>query len=79
MRRSSSNQTGKSYKKNLQFLSKCLMCIKLAVGTLKLSEIEQETFDEISISKILKRFVYQSNENLLTRREKFSDICYKIL
>ena len=55
------------------------MCIKLAVGTLKLSEIEQETFDEISISKILKRFVYQSNENLLTRREKFSDICYKIL
>ena len=55
------------------------MCIKLAVGTLKLSEIEQETFDEISISKILKRFVYQSNENLLTRREKFSDIGYKIL
>ena len=55
------------------------MCIKLAVGTLKLSEIEQETFDEISISKILKRFVYQSNENLPTRREKFSDIGYKIL
>ena len=27
------------------------MCIKLAVGTLKLSEIEQEIFDEISIAK----------------------------
>ena len=35
------NQTGKSYKKNIQLLSKCLMCIKLAVGTLKLTEIEQ--------------------------------------
>ena len=51
MRRSSSNQTGKSYKKNTQLLQKFLMCIKIAVGTLKLSEIEQENFDEISIAK----------------------------
>ena len=51
MRRSSWNQASKSYKKNIQLLSKCLMCIKLAVGTLKLSEIEQEIFDEISIAK----------------------------
>ena len=51
MRRSSWNQVSKSYKKNIQLLSKCLMCIKLAVGTLKLSEIEQEIFDEISIAK----------------------------
>ena len=27
------------------------MCIKLAIGTPKLSEIEQEIFDEISIAK----------------------------
>ena len=51
MRRSSWNQTGKSYKKNIQLLLKCLMCINLAVGTLKLTEIEQEYFDEISIAK----------------------------
>ena len=51
MRRSSWNQTGKSYKKNIQLLSKCLMCIKLAVGTLKLFELEQENFDEISVVK----------------------------
>ena len=51
MRRNSWNQTSKCYKKNMQLLSKCLMCIKLAVGTLKLSEIEQENFDEISIAK----------------------------
>ena len=41
MRRRPLNQTGKSYKKNIQLLSKFLMCIKLAVGTLKLTEIEQ--------------------------------------
>ena len=40
MRRNSWNQTSKCYKKNMQLLSKCLMCIKLAVGTLKVSEIE---------------------------------------
>ena len=51
MRRSSWNQTGKSYKKNIQLLSKCLMYLKLAVGTLKLSEIEQENFAEIGIAK----------------------------
>ena len=51
MRRSSCNQTGKKYKKNIQFLSKCPICIKLAVGTLKLSEIEQKIFDEISTAK----------------------------
>ena len=51
MRRSSCNQTGKKYKKNIQFLSKCPICIKLAVGTLKLSEIEQKMFDEISTAK----------------------------
>ena len=51
MRRSSWNQTGKSYKKNIQLLSKCLMWIKPAVGTLKQSEIEQGNFDEISIAK----------------------------
>ena len=51
MRGSSRNQTGKSYNKNIQLLSKCLMCIKLAVGTQKLSEIEQENFEEISTAK----------------------------
>ena len=51
MRRSSWNQTDNSYKKNTQLLSKCLMCIKIAVGRLKLSEIEQENFDKISIAK----------------------------
>ena len=51
MRRSSSNQTGRKYKKNIQFLSKSLICIKLAVGPLKLSEIEQKIFDEISTAK----------------------------
>ena len=50
MRRSSWNETGKSYKKNRQLLSKCPMCIKLAVGTL--SEIEQKNFDKISIAKL---------------------------
>ena len=35
----------------MQLLLKCLMCIKLVVGTLKVSEIEQENFDEISIVK----------------------------
>ena len=50
MKRSSWNQIGKSYKKNMQLLSKCLMCSKV-VGTPKLSEIEQENFDEISIAK----------------------------
>ena len=38
-------------KKNIQPLSKCLLYIKLAVGTLKLSEIGQEISDEISIAK----------------------------
>ena len=52
MRRSSWNETGKSYKKNRQLLSKCPMCIKLAVGTLTLSEIEQKNFDKISIAKL---------------------------
>ena len=42
------------------------MCIKLAVGTLKLSEIEQEIFDETSTAKS-ERFVYQSNDK---EREK---------
>ena len=51
MRRSSWNRIGKSYTNNIQLLSKCLMCIKLAVSTLKLSEIEQENFNEISIAK----------------------------
>ena len=51
MGRSSWNQTDKTYKKNILLLSKCLMCIKLALGTLKLSEIEKENFDEISIAK----------------------------
>ena len=51
MRRSSWNQTGKSYKKNIRLLSKCLMRIKLAVSTLKLAEIEQEKFDEVSVAK----------------------------
>ena len=51
MRRSSWNQTGKSYKKYLLLLSECLMFIKLAVGTLKLSQIEQENFNVISIAK----------------------------
>ena len=51
MRRSSWNQTGKSYKKNMQLLSKCLICIKLAVCMLKLSEIEQESFAGIRIAK----------------------------
>ena len=51
MRRSSWNQTGKSDKKYLLLLSECLMFIKLAVGTLKLSEIEQENFNVISIAK----------------------------
>ena len=46
MRRSSWNETGKSYKKNIQLLSKCL-----AAGTLKLCEIEEEIFDKISIAK----------------------------
>ena len=50
MRKSSWNQIGKSYKKNIQLL-KCFMCINLAVGTLKLTEIEQEYFDETSIAK----------------------------
>ena len=52
MRRSSWNETGKSYKKNRQLLSKCPMCIKLTVGTLTLSEIEQKNFDKISIAKL---------------------------
>ena len=51
IRRSSWNQTGKIYKRNIQLISKCLMCIKLAVSTLKLFQIEQENFDEISIAK----------------------------
>ena len=51
MRRSSWNQTGKSYKKNIQLLSKCLICVKLAVGTLKQSKIKQKNFDEISKAK----------------------------
>ena len=51
MRRSSWNQTGQSYKKIIQLLSNCIMCIKLTVGTRRLSEIEQEIFDEISIAK----------------------------
>ena len=38
-------------KKNIQLLSKCLTGIKLAVGTLKLSDIEKENFNEISIAK----------------------------
>ena len=50
MGRSSWNQTGKTYKKNILLLSKCLMCIKFAISTLKLSEIEQENFDKISIA-----------------------------
>ena len=78
MRKSSWNETGKSYKKNRQLLSKCPMCIKLAVGTLALSEIKQGNFDKISMAK-LKRFVYQSNEHLLRRREEISNLCYKIL
>ena len=51
MRRSSWNQTRKSYKENIQLFSKCITCIKLALGTLTLSEIEREIFDEIIIAK----------------------------